>query len=158
MQGLFGHGCLRSYLTGSHAGSKLLGTTSVVQHTFIKYVCVRVQVHRSGRGGTIGSLAVMLDRERSWTAMVSFYETVISQKKTAMRARKVDNCSHPLRRRHEWQQGPVCPFSFAAFSRTKRNRSEDPTLIAPVWLSGKQLTTLPIWRSRFTMRSDWVPV
>ncbi|XP_013170343.1 PREDICTED: uncharacterized protein LOC106119755 [Papilio xuthus] len=108
-QVLSGHGCFGRYLwrIGREETSSCHGCGAdedTAQHTL--EVCCAHEEERRTLVATIGSdlslpgvIRAMLGSERSWTAVASFCESVISQKEAKEREREGDPLAPPIRRR-----------------------------------------------------------
>ncbi|XP_063618702.1 uncharacterized protein LOC134791583, partial [Cydia splendana] len=109
-QVLTGHGCFGHYLhrigrEPTPACHECGETDDTAQHTL--EVCNHWVVERSALATAIRTddlslhsvVAAMLNGERSWEAVVSFCDTVVSQKETKEREREEDPNALPIRRR-----------------------------------------------------------
>lgn len=110
VQVLTGHGCFGHYLHGigrepTQSCHQCDETDDTAQHTL--QVCNRWAVERSALVVAIGTndlslhsvVAAMLGSERSWEAVTSFCDAVVSQKEVEEREREEDPNALPIRRK-----------------------------------------------------------
>lgn len=109
-QVLSGHGCFGRYLCNVAGREPTMECHScgcaedTAQHTLAE--CVAWEEPRAELVAVVGAdlslpavVRSMVGSERSWKAMTSFCEEVMSQKEAAEREREEDSFAHPLRRR-----------------------------------------------------------